>query len=247
MAAAPAEADWAGEATVAAPAEPLGDLPLGRTRCSGGIAGGVEHPSEHAAEASADPGMPDAITSAGAGEPGPVAGGQPPRPKPAEAHAGTGAISDCKERAEGEAEASGLEPLSDRQKEEVVAAVEAVRAAGMSGETTKHGWIISFHVRKPAGGRGSRGAPRGDLSMIDQRDGNKYASVVSLKRRLGLTEPAEAPAPPPRRAAALAEVAPAEAGEEELAGRPRRSRAQVKQRGGGQMGVKGKNDCSYCP
>lgn len=175
-----------------------------------------------------------ALAAAEQGSSGPVArdpASPTSHPASAETDARAGASSDGEERAEGEAEASGLGPLSVRQAEEVVAAVEAVRASGLSRHAVKHGWSISFNVRKPVGGRGSRGAPRGDLCIIDPRDGNKYASVVSLKRRLGLVDAVEPAAPAPRRAAAQAEPLMAEAEEEELARRPRRSRAQVGVRG----------------
>ena len=66
----------------------------------------------------------------------------------------------------------------------------------------------------------ARGAPRGDLVVVDPRDGSKLHSVVSLKRRLSLLPPAEAPPSPEP------EPEPEEEEELGLGGRPRRRAAQ---------------------
>eukprot|EP00967_Tisochrysis_lutea_P014457 scaffold16223_cov27-Tisochrysis_lutea.AAC.4 len=127
-----------------------------------------------------------------------------------------------------EREASGLEPLTTEQAKELIEEIEGLRAAGVSREAWKHGWFIGFSVRRPTGAKSSRGAPRGDLNVVDPRDGAKYASVVSIKRKLGLMEAVERVEQAPRRAAVeYEEVALAASGQLDVAGKPRRSRAQV--------------------
>ncbi|EOD24621.1 hypothetical protein EMIHUDRAFT_450551 [Emiliania huxleyi CCMP1516] len=141
------------------------------------------------------------------------------RPEPASELASDPPSSDPAPEPEGasadaptDGEAQAVE-LSEAQAMEVIAAVEAVRAGGATAETELHGWHIGFSAA-------ARGAPRGDLVVVDPRDGSKLHSVVSLKRRLSLLPPAEAPPSPEP------EPEPEEEEELGLGGRPRRRAAQ---------------------
>lgn len=98
--------------------------------------------------------------------------------------------------------------------QELLAAVEDVRGSHTSQTIIVHGWKITWSVRP-----GHQSVARGDLCIVDPRDGHKFYSVISLKRRLGL-EPSAAAHSMESNEAAPDEVAP-----DEVAARPQLRRA----------------------
>ena len=60
--------------------------------------------------------------------------------------------------------------------QELLAAVEDVRGSLSAQTIIMHGWTITWSVRPQS--------TRGDLCIVDPRDGQKFHSVISLKRRL---------------------------------------------------------------
>lgn len=79
--------------------------------------------------------------------------------------------------------------LSLAAKEELLAAVTAIRKESRTKTIEVHGWSVGYIVR---GGPGSK---RGDLCCIDPGDGQKLFSLVSIKRKLGLASPEDEAAP----------------------------------------------------
>ncbi|MDC0526039.1 hypothetical protein OAO87_03475 [bacterium] len=73
------------------------------------------------------------------------------------------------------------------QHAELLAAIEGVRSASATRTLVLHGWSITWSVRP---GHGSK--VRGDLCIVDPRDGQKLYSVVALKRKLGLADVGQA-------------------------------------------------------
>ena len=66
---------------------------------------------------------------------------------------------------------------------EIVAAAEALKAAGKDGTVTIHGWVLEWKKRN--------GQKSGDYTFIQENaEGAKVHSLIGLKRRLGLEAPA---------------------------------------------------------
>jgi len=57
-----------------------------------------------------------------------------------------------------------------------------VRSAATNVERTVYGWTVCFTMRRNE-------HHRGDLVVVDPRDGKKLYSEVAVMRRLGLGEP----------------------------------------------------------
>ena len=89
----------------------------------------------------------------------------------------------------------GLTPhgLSEAQIDELFEAIAAMRKAAKATEFVKHGWTLQWKVRQNQGG-----STRGDMCIIDPRDGQKIYSIVGLKRKMGLRG-VEPPQPAMRR------------------------------------------------
>ena len=90
---------------------------------------------------------------------------------------------------------AGLTPhgLSEAQIDELFEAIAAMRKAAKATEFVKHGWTLQWKVRQNQGG-----STRGDMCIIDPRDGQKIYSIVGLKRKMGLRG-VEPPQPAMRR------------------------------------------------
>ena len=89
-----------------------------------------------------------------------------------------------------------------------------------------HGWNVVFTLR------GGCSSTRGDLMVVDPRDGQKIFSIVSLKRKLGLEDAPPPEAPPERRArrSAAEQLRDDDAPPELPRERPRRAAQSVRTR-----------------
>lgn len=88
---------------------------------------------------------------------------------------------------------AGLPPLglSDEQVEEVLKEVQRSKRTGRASDKEVHGWRVIYTLR-----RHGTTANRGDICIIDPRDGQKIFSLVGLERKMGRVQ-AMAWAPPP--------------------------------------------------
>eukprot|EP00965_Chrysotila_dentata_P153762 5083209-Pleurochrysis_carterae.AAC.1 len=73
--------------------------------------------------------------------------------------------------------------LSEEQQAELFETIDRIRKAGCAAEVDVHGWNVTYTLRGGSKGK-SRGAPRGDLTVVDPRDGSKIFSAVALQRKL---------------------------------------------------------------
>ena len=64
-------------------------------------------------------------------------------------------------------------------------ALDLMRTAPCSQQIERHGWSISYTLRKPGS------SMRGDIHIVDPRDGAKLYSIIAFKRKVGLVDPAE--------------------------------------------------------
>ena len=82
----------------------------------------------------------------------------------------------------------GSSPLEwdDAQREEIVERIKDIRKSTKNSKISVHGWTIEWTLRDKR-----HSSTRGDLVMIDPRDGQKLFSVVSVQRKLGLVAPVE--------------------------------------------------------
>jgi hypothetical protein len=86
----------------------------------------------------------------------------------------------------------GLPPhgLSDEQIEEVLEEVRRCKKAARASDKTIHGWRVMYTLR-----RHGTAANRGDICVIDPRDGQKIFSTVGLERKMGRVEAMESVPP----------------------------------------------------
>ena len=84
---------------------------------------------------------------------------------------------------------SGLPPhgLTDEQISELFDAVQQMKAKSSNQNFFKHGWQCMFTLRAPGA------TTRGDMCVIDPRDGQKIFSLIGMRRKLGLSEAMEPP------------------------------------------------------
>ena len=82
------------------------------------------------------------------------------------------------------------EASPDEHKEQLLAAIDAMRASTKNVTTSCLGWSLTYTLRKQPGS-----STRGDMMVIDPSDGQKLFSIVSIKRKLGMIATA-----PPREA-----------------------------------------------
>jgi hypothetical protein len=77
---------------------------------------------------------------------------------------------------------AGLPPhgLSNEQMDEVLEEVQRSKRAGRASDKTVHGWRVMYTLR-----RQGTTANRGDICVIDPRDGQKIYSIVGLERKMG--------------------------------------------------------------
>ena len=74
----------------------------------------------------------------------------------------------------------------EAQKQEIVEAIKHIRTSKKNAKIVVHGFRIEWTLRDKR-----HSSMRGDLVMIDPRDGQKLFSVVSVQRKLGLVAPVE--------------------------------------------------------
>ena len=118
----------------------------------------------------------------------------------------------------------GLEShgLDQTQIDELFAAVHEMKSKSSASNFFKHGWQLIYTLRTPGS------STRGDMCVIDPRDGQKIFSIVGLRRKLGLEEAMEKPTFYPRVKVSRTEEDEAARAALLLADRePRRSRAAI--------------------
>jgi hypothetical protein len=78
----------------------------------------------------------------------------------------------------------GLPPhgLSEDEIAELFDAVQRMKSKSSNQNFVKHGWQCLYVLRT------SGSATRGDMCVIDPRDGQKIFSLVGIRRKLGLEE-----------------------------------------------------------
>ena len=76
--------------------------------------------------------------------------------------------------------------LNEQHAEELLAAVNAIRRSTRNVEEKLHGWTLIYNLRTERSLIRNGTNIRGDMTAIDPQDGQKFFSVVGLKRRLGL-------------------------------------------------------------
>lgn len=112
--------------------------------------------------------------------------------------------------------------LDQAQIDELFAAVHEMKSKSSASNFFKHGWQLIYTLRTPGS------STRGDMCVIDPRDGQKIFSIVGLRRKLGLEEAMERSTFYPR--AKVSRTAEDEAARAALLltdREPRRSRATV--------------------
>ena len=72
--------------------------------------------------------------------------------------------------------------LTEEQITELFDAVQRMKSKSSNQNFVKHGWQCLYVLRS------SGSATRGDMCVIDPRDGQKIFSLVGMRRKLGLEE-----------------------------------------------------------